>query len=241
MPNELLLSAGDNHFFKLDPRTKLLLMLIINVTLFKGSTVYIMAGMAALPLSLLVASRKVKPALACALAYSVAVAANQFLVPVTAGVWNLLTVMISGLLYRMMPVMIMGYYLVATTTVSEFVAAMERLRLSPQIIIPMSVMFRFFPTIGEESRAIGDAMRMRGVSFTAGGCWKNPLNLLEYRLVPLLMSTVKSGEELSAAALTRGLDNPVKRTNLCRIGFGVPDLIFSTVAVIGFAGFFLLF
>ncbi|MGD8399680.1 MAG: energy-coupling factor transporter transmembrane component T [Bacillota bacterium] len=240
MPNGLLLDAGAHNPFKLDPRTKLFLMLVVNVTIFRGSAVSIMALMAGLPLFLLLASGKTRAAWACALAYSAAAAANQFLVPVTAGVWNLLTVMVSGMLYRVMPGMIMGYYLVATTTVSEFVAAMERLRVSPRIIIPVSVMFRFFPTIGEEARAIGDAMRMRGVSFTAGGFWKNPLNLLEYRLVPLLMSTVKIGEELSAAALTRGLGNPVKRTNLCRIGFGVPDLILSTVAAIAFAGFLLL-
>jgi energy-coupling factor transporter transmembrane protein EcfT len=239
MPNELLLSVGGNHFFKLDPRTKLLLMLIINVTLFKGSAVYIMVGMAALPLSLLVASRKVKAALVCALAYVAAVWANQFLVPVTTGVLNLLTVMVSGMLYRMMPGLIMGYYLVVTTTVSEFVAAMERLRVPAPFIISLSVMFRFFPTIGEEARAISAAMRMRGVSFTGSGFWKNPLALLEYRLVPLLMSTIKIGEELSAAALTRGLDNPTSRTNLCQIGFGIPDLILLTFAITAFAGFLL--
>lgn len=36
--------------------------------------------------------------------------------------------------------------------------------------------------------------------------------MLEYRLVPLMVSVVKIGDELSAAALTRGLGAPVKRT-----------------------------
>lgn len=53
----------------------------------------------------------------------------------------------------------MGYITVRTTTVSEFVASMKKLHLPEQIIIPMSVIFRFFPTVVEEYNAIGDAMK----------------------------------------------------------------------------------
>lgn len=237
MQSEILQSAGANIYFKLDPRTKLLLMLIINVTIFGGSAVYIMLVMAAIPLFLLLTSKKAKSALYCTLAYIAAAFFNELLIPATHGVLNIFVVMISGMLYRMMPGFIMGYYLVTTTTVSEFVASMERMHVPQKIIIPMSVMFRFFPTIGEEARAISDAMRMRGVSFGSGGFFKNPMSMIEYRIVPLLMSTVKIGEELSAASLTRGLGNPVKRTNICKIGFGVQDVILSIVAILAFIGF----
>ena len=98
----------------------------------------------------------------------------------------------------------------------------------------MSVIFRFFPTISEEYQAIRDAMKMRGIRF--GG--KNPFLMLEYRLVPLMVSVVKIGDELSAAALTRGLGAPVKRTNVCQIGFHVQDLIAILFCVICFALFF---
>ena len=58
----------------------------------------------------------------------------------------------------MLPGFIMGYYLVSTTTVSEFVAAMERMHVPEKIVIPVSVVFRFFPTVKEEYAAIRDAM-----------------------------------------------------------------------------------
>lgn len=80
---------------------------------------------------------------------------------------------------------------------------------------PMSVMFRFFPTVAEEWSAIGDAMRMRGVRFGGGKVGA----ILEYRIVPMMICSVKIGEELSQAALTRGLGGPVKRTNICKLGF----------------------
>ena len=33
------------------------------------------------------------------------------------------------------------------------------------------------------------------------------------------------GEDLSAASLTRGLGAPVRRTNICDIGFGAADVV----------------
>lgn len=109
--------------------------------------------------------------------------------------------------------------------------AMERLHLPQQITIPMSVMFRFFPTVAEEWSAIGDAMRMRGIRFGGGKVGA----ILEYRIVPMMICSVKIGEELSQAALTRGLGGPVKRTNICKLGFHVQDVIFLLICLGAFA------
>lgn len=47
--------------------------------------------------------------------------------------------------------------------------------------------------------------------------------ILEYRLVPLMMSVAKIGEELSAAALSRGLGGLKKRTCMVELRFGIWD------------------
>lgn len=47
------------------------------------------------------------------------------------------------------------------TTVSEFIAAMEKMHISQKVTIPLAVMFRLFPTIVEESNSISKAMAMR--------------------------------------------------------------------------------
>ena len=147
------------------------------------------------------------------------------------GVANFIAVAIVGLFLRFTPGIVMGYFVVTTTTVSEFVAAMERLHLPQQITIPMSVMFRFFPTVAEEWSAIGDAMRMRGVRFGGGKAG----SILEYRMVPMMICSVKIGEELSAAALTRGLGGPVKRTNICKIWFRAQDIVLLLICLGAFA------
>ena len=88
-------------------------------------------------------------------------------------------------------------------------------------------MMRFFPTLAEEYRSIRDAMKMRGVQFGGGKATK----MVTYRLIPLLFSSISIGDELSAAAITRGLGAPVKRPNVCEIGFHMHDFLITMVMI----------
>lgn len=219
--------------FRLDPRTKLLILLVINTVMMgggiQGAAIIIRPALAMLPFTLLLAESKRKAAMIYLPLYALAAVGESYLVPHTAGLMNLLTIIASGLITRFMPGLVMGYYVVTTTTVSEFTAAMERMHVTPKIVIPLSVMFRFFPTVAEEAGSISDSMKMRGIGGST--ILKNPIAALEYRVVPLMVCVVKIGEELSAAALTRGLGSPVKRTNICRIGFCRWDAVFALVAI----------
>ena len=192
---------------------------------------YYIIVLAAIPLLLLSAARKWKGAVLYILIFGGSLCLEMFGLSRLTGVANYIAVAVVGILLRFTPSVVMGYFVVTTTTVSEFVAAMERLHLPQQITIPMSVMFRFFPTVAEEWSAIGDAMRMRGVRFGGGKVGA----ILEYRIVPMMICSVKIGEELSQAALTRGLGGPVKRTNICKLGFHVQDVIFLLICLGAFA------
>lgn len=216
----------------LDPRTKMLMVLTITSVIIGGGNGGFMnivkPALTGVPLVLFLLEKKWKSALWYITIYILAFLGELFLVPKTQGFWNFIIVACCGIFSRFMPGIAMGSYLVNNTTVSEFMAAMERMHLSQKIAIPLSVMFRFFPTVGEEYSAIGDAMRMRGVRFGGG----KPAKMLEYRMVPLMVSCVKIGEELSAAALTRGLGAPIRRTNICRIGFGKFDIVAIAICVV---------
>lgn len=58
-----------------------------------------------------------------------------------------------GIAARFMPGIAMASYMVGTTTVSEFMASMERMHIPQKITIPMSVMFRFFPRSARNTAA----------------------------------------------------------------------------------------
>jgi len=126
---------------------------------------------------------------------------------------------------KILPTVILARYIVRTTKVSEFLAAMKRMHVTDKLTIPISVIFRFFPTVAEESRAINDAMRMRGIEMGA----KKATEAVEYRMVPLIASCSIIGEELSAAAMTRGLDVGKKRSCIWNIRFRLLDWIVMTL------------
>lgn len=231
MSRELLASQKSTGKIVLDPRTKLAVLLTISIFILGGSyesvMQYYILILAAIPLVLLLVDRKWRGAVIYVAVFGGSLWLEMAALSRLSGLANYLAVAAVGLLLRFSPGCVMGYYVVTTTTVSEFVAAMERLHLPRQITIPMSVMFRFFPTVAEEWSAIGDAMRMRGVRL--GG--KKTGAILEYRLAPMMICSVKIGEELSAAALTRGLGGPVKRTNICEIGFHWQDILLLAVCL----------
>ncbi len=212
--------------FHLDPRTKLLLMSFVATAEFLyGHNAFLLA-VALIPFTLLLTNKQYKSAgifmilFMCAL--FVKGIQNYMHFPMVV---NMIVVLLVGLVLRLFPAFAMGDYLIYSTTASEWISALSRMHIGKTIIIPLSVLFRFLPTLQEESAAISDAMRIRGIQFGTKKFWNNPTALIEYRFIPLMISIVKIGDELSAAALTRGLDNPGNRTNITKIGFTGYDVI----------------
>jgi len=212
--------------FYLDPRIKLLLMAVVATAEFLYAHTAFMIAVALIPFVLLLTNRQYKTGVTFFILFTaglvVQAVQNNVQFPM---VINILIVLLVGLVLRLFPAFMMGAYFIKSTTASECVASLGRMHIGRQITIPLSVLFRFIPTMQEESSSIKDAMRMREVQFGTKKFWKNPAALVEYRFIPLMISVVKIGEDLSAAALTRGLDNPIKRTNITTIGFTHYDVI----------------
>lgn len=216
---------GQKSGLILDPRTKLLLLLTMatfGLGGAGGSAVDIVLPVVLLlPYPLLLLARKVNWALFGAAAYIGSDLFIQYVSPYLSGLVSFFALGCCAILNRFLPSILMAAYLMTTTTVSEFTAAMQRIHVSDKITIPLAVMFRFFPTVADEAASITATMSMRDIRL--GG--QNATKLIEYHMVPLIACCAKIGEELSAAALTRGLGGTVKRTNICQIGFKVQDYI----------------
>ena len=69
---------------------------------------------------------------------------------------------------------------------------------------------------------------MRGITFGGGSAVK----MIEYRMIPLLFSCVNIGDELSAAAITKGLGGKIRRTSVEVLRLKAADylLIFGLAA-----------
>ena len=223
----------ENRGLVLDPRTKLFVMITLVVFALGGTGSDIVAVrygtivVSILPVILLLTAKQYQKAVVFGLIYVLMKLAELFLIPTAAGAVLSLMGFCCLLFVRLMPSLIMGAYMLSSTTVSEFIAAMHRMHIPQQITIPLSVMFRFFPTVLEEFDSINTAMKMRDIRI--GG--KNSGKFIEYRLVPLMVCSVNIGSELSAAALTRGLGTKRKRTNICKIGFQFWDMIILILSI----------
>lgn len=231
----------DISFYKksnvpLDPRTKIFLTLTVSSILIGGAVGGIMTilrpCLAAFPFVLFLIEKKYKTAIKFFAVYLALFAVELYALPHLTGTCSFLVSAVVAIYSHMLPGFLMGYFFDIVHNCQRICCGKERLHISQKIVIPISVIFRFLPTVKEEYNSIKDAMRMRGIT-----SFRKPMQMLEYRVVPLIMSIVKIGEELSAAALTRGLGGKEKRTNICKIGFGFWDVVMSAVAALCWAAF----
>lgn len=233
----IVYEAGTVRFgVRLDPRTKLIMVVTITTVLMGSKSGFIMTGVQIIlfiiPLLLMALTDKRK-AIVYLIIYIIANLLSELLVPKLSGVVAYLFFGFLLAFKRLVPGILMGNYLLVSTTVSELIAALERAYIPKQIIIPLAVMLRFIPTVVGEYKCIHDAMSMRGINKI-----KNPLTMLEYRVIPLLMSTLNIGSELAASAITRGLSTEKKRTNICKIGFSIWDIILLFICLSAWCLFF---
>ena len=212
---------------KLDPRTKLYMLFIVSaVVMMSATTPFLWAlriVVTMVPLALLIVEKHYASALRFLVLYATALVLTFYYL--TAQSTGFLTAFLVGycsIVAQFMPAMITAWYVVRTTKIDEFISAMQRVHVPDGITISLAVVMRFFPTIKEEYASIRDAMKMRGVMLGGGSAVK----MVEYRMIPLLFSCVNIGDELSAAAITRGLGGKVKRTSIEQLKMQVLDYIF---------------
>lgn len=163
--------------------------------------------------------------------YVLQIVGGVFLLPQIEG--GFLIFIVSFLTHgarMLLPSMIAGFYAMKTTAVSEWIAAFKKLRFPNWLLIPLAVMARFFPTIQEDYRQIRKAMAFRGIGTTFLDLLKNPVQTLEFILIPLLMNATNVSEDLTVSSLTKGLSLPGRHTSIVRLKLKAYDWVMIIVA-----------
>ncbi len=131
-------------------------------------------------------------------------------------------------LFKFSPIVGIYFILSETINVSDFITALERIKLPRAITITLAVTLRFLPTITQELGYLKESMKTRNIPLTLLNFLKSPIMMLEYIIVPLMMRFVKIAEE-SAAALVRGIEKPGERTSMKEIKIRWIDYVYLTV------------
>ncbi|WP_239229246.1 energy-coupling factor transporter transmembrane component T [Staphylococcus sp. ACRSN] len=232
MMNDVLVKDGNNKF--LDPRTKLLLILIISLVSLTVNdmvpVVYIRLIFMIIPSVLIIVIGRYWIGFIFMMLIIMAWLVESMIAMQYNPVLTILIFIVAGIITRFLPALLMGYYILKTTEVEQFISSLERMEFPRKLTIPLAVMFRFIPTIREESKAIRDAMKMRGINLKFA--LKHPVKFIEYRLVPLLNSVIKIGNELTMASITRGLALNYSRTVMTTLKLRLFDWVLMIVAVV---------
>lgn len=221
-----------NGWLHLDPRSKLLILVLYSVVVMidvvDGPAYIVRVIMTFVPVGLVCLEGKIHIGIRFTVLFIIASLLQVYAREHIGGAMGMLILFLCYMVTQFAPTMITVWYCISTTKISEFMAAMNRMHMPQGLSISIAVMMRFFPTLAEEYRSIRDAMKMRGIQFGGGKVTK----MVTYRLIPLLFSSINIGDELAAAAVTRGLGAPVRRTNVCEIGFHIRDLVILTIMII---------
>ena len=214
-----------------DPRTKLLILSITSISVFLNESIVIECLFTAIPVFLLLQAKEFRTALRYGILFIVLLMVQLFVIlklPVTIG----------GVIYvfdvyirKLIPCFMLGAFLIRTTKVSAFLSALSRLHLSKGFTIALSVTLRYFPTMAEEWGYIKDAMALRGISASFSGILRHPVRIMEYVYVPMLVSASKISDEITQAAITRGIDHVGKRSCIEKVSFSIWDALIIVIYI----------
>lgn len=200
----------------LDPRTFLFLLLLANGITFYQKSLWIEIGWIAFVDIIMLLSGKYKVAIKWILSFLVLLWLQYILLPALPEMISTIFVIMVNYSIRMFPCLMIGAFMIKEISLRRFVLAMRKMHFSEKLIIALSVTIRYFPAIKEETNYIRDAMSLRKIKAS---------KKLEVMMVPLMMSATATAEELSAAAVTRGIENPVKKTSILTLKFKTIDYV----------------
>ena len=243
---------GNTVAHKLDPRTKILLVVLYIVALFCAKSL-LTYGLMALCLAVCVRISRVgvkqlvrglKPVLVIIIFTGIL---NLFFTPGDRYIfeWGFLHVSDTGLrsaVFMVLRIMllIMGTFLMTYTTspisltdgLERLLNGLKKLHVPVhELAMMMSIALRFIPTLIEETDKIMSAQKARGADFESGNLIQKAKALIPI-LVPLFISALRRADELATAMECRCYHGGEGRTKLHVLKYQRRDYIALTAGVL---------
>jgi energy-coupling factor transport system permease protein len=208
---------------ELDPRVKVLQLLLVSLCIFLTRSIAAQALTAGAVAAIVFATGERRRAIHFAVFVAVLMAVLLSPIGSARGMAAFYVKFVLFFIVKFSPGVLFVILLTETEDVTRFIHALEQLWLPRVLTLPLAVALRFVPSLGYELACIKDAMRLRGLQPTLVGFYRHPILTLEYLSVPLLMRSLKIADELSASALTRGIDAAGPHTRYAPLVFRLAD------------------
>ena len=250
---------GNSVVHRLDPRTKIILVILYIVMLFSASQeVGLIPGILFFVLAYLVSGvplgKVIKSLKAIIPIILFTAVLNLFFVGDDV-IWQFYFIKITGegiefsifMVVRIIALIAGTSLLTYTTTPIALTDGLESL-LSPlkkvrfpvhDLAMMMTIALRFIPTLVEETDKIMSAQKARGADLESGGLIKRAKALVPI-LIPLFISAFRRAEELALAMESRCYNGGEGRTRLKELHFKLRDFIAVSVCCAFIAAVFLI-
>lgn len=219
-------------FIDLDPRMKLLLVVLFTTITYMSTSTLMLVWYYLLIIGLYVACSLWKGALKTALLFTIFLLAGA----VVEGVHNeeirAALALIVFFLQRTAIFFVMANWVSARLRISDFIQALQKIHIPKGAIITLAVVFRYMPTVKEEFYYIKKTMELRNIGLKAKNIFLHPIKTIEYVIVPLLIRSMTIADELSASAMTRGLDLETKRSSYRDVRLNFADIMVTLLIVV---------
>jgi energy-coupling factor transporter transmembrane protein EcfT len=243
---------GDSPIYRLDPRVKILAVLLLSIVILNAgpveSPVVTMFLLAAAALSGLSGRRVAEALKPLVWFFAILFCLHLFFTEGRPIFSSLPAVTYEGLergvlvTWQFIALVVSAAVLTMTTAPSELVGGFEKLlrpfnRLgvpSHDIAIMVSISLRFVPTLLEEVERMREAQVARGADFASGGLVRR-LKKMATLVIPLILCTFRRADELALAMEGRGYHRG-PRTYLRELKFSRFDyaaLLFIAAFLIG--------
>ena len=220
----------------IDPRTKLVLIAItvlFSMIIPTGICTCVWVFLVTL---LGIFLGRIKKTIRAAVIFAVLWLVSIYVLPMIKGTVHTSILVWLGLVFKCYLCCMLAGVIVGTTQISEFMAAMAKWNVPRTVVIPIAIIFRYFPTLKEDWGHISNAMALRGISFSPVCFLKNPSVVIDALYLPVLVTASKTADELSASAITRGIENPKRRTSRLDIRFKLTDVMVLFIFSLTFIG-----
>lgn len=213
--------ATSRKGIKIDARVKYLALVIGNIMCFTLASFVFEVAFVLLMIVLIAVQGHVVKAVKALLIYGFLLCFYFLMQTVELGVIEVLIVVIL-VAKRVATIIFSAYLLLGTTSSQEMIGTMHKMYLPKAINLSLCVVIRYFPAFIEDIRQTSRAIKLRNV--------KGIKKFTSYYM-PMLSSASRISDEITEAAITRGIENPCKRSSIFEYKLRLIDWFLMAVFV----------
>ena len=228
----------NNFIYVLDPRTKMLYVACIMVSIFLVSDWIrlILILLVQLPLAIMGKySRKVLNLLRGLSLFIIFLICFNIIVTYIfegfklelSSLMNTIPAMITRVIIALMTLS----FLISTTSPWELLQGLSKLHINYTYLYPFIIAYRFIPIMFNEMKSIYDAQRSRGLELEKGNIIQKAKKLIPI-IIPTIVCALLRARDLAEAMEARGFGYSKRRTFYKPVRFKLMDLAFIIVYIV---------